>query len=158
MATPIFELPLDSPNATKRFAERLGSHLRPGDTLLLEGEIGAGKTHFARSLIQSIQTTPEDVPSPTFTIIQTYVTRLGDVIHADLYRISAPDEIHELGLLDAFGTQICLVEWPDRLGPEAPSEALTLRFRHGDKEDLRLLAMFGDQDTWTPRVEDFAHV
>ena len=60
--------------------------LKPGDTVLLEGDIGAGKTHIARQLIQSLQDRPEDVPSPTFTLIQTYDTRAGEIWHADLYR------------------------------------------------------------------------
>jgi tRNA threonylcarbamoyladenosine biosynthesis protein TsaE len=157
MVAPLFDLTLNDPEETRRFAARIAGCLRPGDTLLLEGEIGAGKTHFARSLIQSIQTPPEDVPSPTFTLIQTYDTTRGEVVHADLYRLSGPDEIAELGLQDAFGAQICLVEWPDRLGPDAPKSALTLRFEQGADPDTRRLTAFGDADTWAVRVGRVEH-
>ena len=158
MVALLLDLILDSPEATRRFAARIGACLRPGDTILLEGEIGAGKTHFARTLIQSVQTTPEHVPSPTFTLIQSYDTARGEIIHADLYRLSGPEEIAELGLLDAFGTQICLVEWPDRLGPDAPATALTLRFEPGEGPDTRRITAHGDRHFWADRVGDLAHV
>ncbi|WP_375174034.1 tRNA (adenosine(37)-N6)-threonylcarbamoyltransferase complex ATPase subunit type 1 TsaE [Pseudooceanicola sp.] len=117
-----------SPDSTGELARRIGAGLTPGSTLLLEGPVGAGKTHFARALIQSLLLTPEDVPSPTFTLVQTYDGRDGEIWHADLYRLTSPDEVIELGLEEAFDTAICLVEWPDRLGPLAPPGALTLRF------------------------------
>lgn len=113
-------------DATADAGARLGPELRPSDVILLEGSLGTGKTHFARALIQSILVTPEDVPSPTFTLIQEYDTRRGPVWHADLYRVSAPSGLDELGLIDAFDNAICLVEWPDRLGPMAPDDALTI--------------------------------
>jgi tRNA threonylcarbamoyladenosine biosynthesis protein TsaE len=70
------------------FAAALGKSLRCGDILLLEGHIGAGKSFFARSLIQSVQDIPEEVPSPTFTLVQTYDTQIGEIWHADLYRLT----------------------------------------------------------------------
>ena len=158
MAAPLLDLMLDDPAATHDFAARIAQCLRPGDTLLLEGDIGAGKTHFARSLIQSVQREPEDVPSPTFTLIQSYDTTRGEMIHADLYRLSGPDEIAELGLWEAFGTRICLVEWPDRLGAEAPEAAITLRFEPGPDPDSRRLTAFGDPEIWAARVGGMAHV
>ena len=88
----------------------------------------AGKTHFARNLIQSLMAEPEDVPSPTFTLVQAYDTPSGEIWHCDLYRLSAAEEVDELGLTEAFDTAICLVEWPDKLGPLAPRGALTLTF------------------------------
>ena len=69
---------------TADLARKLGQHLEVGDVILLVGEIGAGKSFFARSLIQSVQQIVEDVPSPTFTLIQTYSTKLGEIWHADL--------------------------------------------------------------------------
>ena len=98
MIRPPLTLTLRSADATARLAERLGALLHPGDCLLLDGPIGAGKTHFARALIQSLMDVPEDVPSPTFTLVQTYDTGAGELWHADLYRLSSPDEIEELGL------------------------------------------------------------
>ncbi|KAA2315466.1 tRNA (adenosine(37)-N6)-threonylcarbamoyltransferase complex ATPase subunit type 1 TsaE [Pseudooceanicola sediminis] len=122
------DLTLVSPDATCGFAQRLGSGLSTGDVLLLSGGIGAGKTHFARCLIQSLLTLPEDVPSPTFTLVQEYDTRKGPLWHADLYRLTDPLEAIELGLEDAFEQAICLIEWPDRLGDLAPMAALRIDF------------------------------
>ncbi len=107
-------------------AARIGSYLRPGDCVLLEGPVGAGKSFFARALIQSAQTVPEDVPSPTFTLVQTYDTRLGEVWHADLYRLGHVDELAELGLEEAFDGAITLIEWPERLGEVRPARFLRL--------------------------------
>ena len=113
-------------DATARFAVALGQGLHPGDVILLDGPVGAGKTHFARSLIQSLLEVVEDVPSPTFTLVQAYDTRLGPLWHADLYRLSMDNEIDELGLIEAFDDAICLIEWPDRLGPMRPTHALSI--------------------------------
>lgn len=113
-------------DATARWAVALGKTLLPGDVILLSGPVGAGKTHFARALIQSLLISPEDVPSPTFTLVQTYDTQAGPIWHADLYRIATDTEIDELGLIDAFDEAICLIEWPDRLGALEPAEAMTL--------------------------------
>ncbi len=113
---------------TAAVAARIGAALNSGDTLLLQGDIGAGKSFFARALIQSLQDIPEDVPSPTFTLVQTYDTQSGEIWHADLYRLNDPSEADELGLIDAFSTAICLIEWPDRLGNSTPKNALTLTF------------------------------
>lgn len=115
--------------ATAALGERLAGLLRPGDTVLLEGPIGAGKSHLARALIRARLGRMEDVPSPTFTLVQTYDAPECDIWHADLYRLSHPDEVLELGLEDAFSTAICLVEWPDRLGSHIPPLALRLRLQ-----------------------------
>lgn len=112
--------------ATERLGRILAAHLRPGDTILLAGTIGAGKTHLARALIRARLDAPEDVPSPSFTLVQTYDAPGGAIWHADLYRLSHPDEVAELGLEAAFDTAICLVEWPDRLGRATPPGAMTL--------------------------------
>lgn len=125
-------------DATAALARRMADVLRPGDCLLLEGQIGAGKTHFARALIQSVQSPPEDVPSPTFTLVQVYDTQIGEIWHCDLYRLTQPDELAELGLQEAFETAICLIEWPDRLADMTPPDALHLRFLvDADDPDIR---------------------
>lgn len=115
---------LPDDTATTRLGALLAGLVHPGDTLLLHGPIGAGKTHLARALIQARLGRKEDVPSPSFTLVQTYTADDADIWHADLYRLSHPDEVLELGLEDAFTTAICLVEWPDRLGKAAPANAL----------------------------------
>ena len=148
---------LSSADHTAALAVRLGACLKPGDTLLLEGPIGAGKTHFARSLIQSRLPLPEDVPSPTFTLVQTYDADGVEIWHADLYRLTSPDDVVELGLVDAFETAICLVEWPDCLGTLAPQNALTLRFAQGTSEDERDLLLQWTAPEWDSRLDGVLH-
>lgn len=109
--------------ATDRLGTWLADRLRAGDCLLLSGPIGAGKSHLARALIRARLGRFEDVPSPTFTLVQTYQADV-EIWHADLYRLSHPDEVLELGLDEAFSTAICLIEWPDRLGKLAPKNAV----------------------------------
>lgn len=139
-----------SVDQTTAWARRIGSVLTAGDTLLLEGPIGAGKTHFARSLIQSKLTEPEDVPSPTFTLIQTYETPGCEIWHADLYRLNLVDEVVELGLSEAFDTAICLIEWPDRLGDLAPKSALHIALSMDvDDPDLRHMTFRAAPGTWS---------
>ena len=116
----------NGPLETKALAIRIRENLQNGDIVLLKGEIGAGKSHFARSLIQAAMDKVEDVPSPTFTLVQTYDTIVGSIWHADLYRLSDQSEVFELGLIDAFGNDIVLIEWPDRLGYLEPQDALTI--------------------------------
>lgn len=134
-----FEVTVGRLEETAALAQRLGAILRPGDVILLDGQIGAGKTHFARALIQSLLDVPEDVPSPTFTLVQEYETRNGPLWHADLYRLTDPDELIELGVDEAFETAICLFEWPDRLGEMTPNAALMIRFVVGAGEEERTL-------------------
>ena len=123
--TPItLDLPTEAD--TTHLGQALAQVLGAGDCVLLEGSIGAGKSHLARALIRALRDADEDVPSPTFTLVQTY-PGAPDIWHADLYRLTHPDEVHELGLEAAFDTAICLIEWPDRLGDYAPENPIRLR-------------------------------
>lgn len=124
---PPLTLHLADAEATTRLGQWFAARLRAGDCLLLEGPIGAGKSHFARALIQARLGRAEDVPSPTFTLVQTYQADV-ELWHADLYRLTHPDEVLELGLDMAFDAAICLIEWPDRLGAHRPDGAMRLRF------------------------------
>ncbi|GAW35719.1 tRNA threonylcarbamoyladenosine biosynthesis protein TsaE [Roseovarius sp. A-2] len=146
-------LTLASPDATCAFAQALGSRLSAGDVLLLSGGVGAGKTHFARCLIRALLLTPEDVPSPTYTLVQTYPGTPCEIWHADLYRLSDPTEVIELGLTEAFESAIALVEWPDRLGDLTPSGAIALDFTPGAAEDTRHLSLTWSDPRWTTRLK-----
>lgn len=134
-------IPLAGEASTRALASCLAPRLRAGDCILLEGPIGAGKTAFARSLIRSRLGDDEaEVPSPTFTLVQSYETPGLDIWHCDLYRLGDPAELAELGIEDAFETALCLIEWPDRLGPLEPEGALRLilaagRVRHSVRAD-----------------------
>lgn len=125
--------------ATDRLAARLAPRLRAGDCILLHGPVGAAKTSFARSLIRARLGRMEDVPSPSFTLVQVYEDDGTEIWHADLYRLSHPDQVLELGLTDAFATAICLVEWPDRLGVLSPPDAVNIALSiHGEGRLARL--------------------
>ena len=106
---------------TAAFGARLAKQLRAGQLVMLEGPLGVGKTALARAIIRSLPNPgggivpDEEVPSPTFTLVQTYEKALGPVAHADLYRLSDPDAVWELGLEEILCEGLCLVEWPDRL-------------------------------------------
>ncbi len=138
---------LPSPEATQKLAERIAPILGVGDVILLQGHIGAGKTHFARSIIQSLIPDQRDVPSPTFTLVQTYDAPDFEIWHCDLYRLTSPDEALELGLDDAFEDALCLIEWPDRLAEEIPDGALVLTFDAPD-QDSRTLVAETDNPRW----------
>lgn len=102
---------------TESLAGRLAAILRGGDVVFLHGDLGAGKTTLARALIRALCDTPGmDVPSPTFTLVQTYDADAGTIWHFDLYRMTTPDDVWELGWEDAMDHGIVLVEWPERLG------------------------------------------
>lgn len=121
--------------------------------LLLEGQIGAGKTHFARALISARLARVgrhEDIPSPSFTLVQTYEADV-EIWHADLYRLSHPDEAIELGLDDAFETAICLIEWPERLAEYRPEGALVLQFELADHGRARQVTLQGSA-AWQARL------
>lgn len=131
---------------TAAFARALAPELAAGDTLLLDGPVGAGKSHFARALIRArLQNPAEDVPSPTFTLVQAY-DGTPPIWHSDLYRLTDAAEIDELGLTEALPDAITLIEWPDRM--EDVSGALTLHLRPDTDPDLRQIRLIGDPVHW----------
>ena len=122
------ELVLPSLNATEALARRVGQLLRPGDAVLLSGPLGAGKSAFARALLRDlVGDTALEVPSPSFTLVQSYETPRGVVHHYDLWRVQPGPDLRELGLDDAF-RDMTLIEWPDRLGLHIPDDALAITF------------------------------
>lgn len=152
-------LSLPDEEASRRFGARLAPLLGPGDTVLLEGRLGAGKTHLARAIIQARLGAAgrfEEVPSPTYTLVQTYSDGAVEILHADLYRLGDASELVELGLGEAFHDGIVLVEWPDRLGLEAPKDALTLRIE--PEGDGRRLMAFSPASRWSKIAAAFRSV
>ncbi len=137
MAEPDQVVDLPDLVATERLASAVAALACPGDAILLEGPLGAGKTAFARAFLRALTDDPAlEVPSPSFTLLQTYDTRIGAVHHLDLWRLDGPGGLAELGWDDAAG-DLVMVEWPDRLGALRPDHALTLQLFLGLGEARR---------------------
>lgn len=133
--------------ATAGLAASVADLARPGDTVLLEGPLGAGKTAFARAFLRAAAGDPGlEVPSPTFTLVQSYPTPRGTVHHYDLWRLDGPGSLAELGW-DEARDDIVLVEWPDRLGVLRPPDALTIALQIAG-EDVRHATLSG----WPDRI------
>lgn len=119
-------LELADEDASRTLGEDIAAILAPGDVIALEGDLGMGKTTLARAVIRALAGDPAlEVPSPTFTLVQAYPARLP-AQHFDLYRLSSPDELEELGFLEAAREGVVLVEWPERAGGHLPADAVTV--------------------------------
>ncbi|MCF8473258.1 MAG: tRNA (adenosine(37)-N6)-threonylcarbamoyltransferase complex ATPase subunit type 1 TsaE [Emcibacter sp.] len=156
MQTLLVEIILDDLTATKKFATVFAPLLRKGDVVALDGALGAGKTELCRSVIHALDLS-DDVPSPTFNLVQIYEPKADDNItpviwHMDLYRLESPEEAFELGIEDAFDQAVSLIEWPSRLGPYLPQGFLTLRLEIGHNGEARILKILGD-DLWKNRLK-----
>ena len=152
--TVTLELALPSLAATEALARRVGLLLRLGDAVLLSGPLGAGKSAFARALLRGMAGDPAlEVPSPSFTLVQSYDTPRGMVHHYDLWRVEPGPDLRELGLDDAL-RDIALIEWPDRLGFHAPTDALGITFTPGP-DDARRALLSGWPDR-LPQLMDLA--
>ncbi len=129
MAPPAHTLTLDDLDATEALGRAVAGALRPGDSVLLDGPLGAGKTSLARALLRTACRDPAlEVPSPTYTLVQGYDSPLGPILHFDLWRLDGPAALDELGW-DEAREAIVLVEWPDRLGALRPADALAIDLR-----------------------------
>ena len=113
---------------TRTLAGQIADLAEPGDLIALWGDLGSGKTAFARGLITAL-TGETEVPSPTFSLVQTYDAPAFVIWHFDLYRLDQPRDVLELGFDDALNDDLVLVEWPERLGDYLPGDRLDLRFR-----------------------------
>ena len=127
--------------ATAALAGEIAALVRPGDVIALAGGLGCGKTTFARAFIRTLATLngegdpDEEVPSPTFTMVQIYERRPAPIWHFDLYRVERPEESYELGIEEAFESAISLVEWPQNLGRLLPAERLDLDLEFSGESD-----------------------
>ena len=128
-----------SPEQTRRIGMRLGALLNPGDVICLQGDLGAGKTTFARALIQALGHKGR-VKSPTYGLLESYQTGGFNILHLDLYRIEAPGELDFLGLRDLFDNKsILLIEWPEKGGEFIPRADLLMQF--GEDNEQRFVAL-----------------
>lgn len=137
--------------ATERLAAALAPHLAPGDTLALAGPLGAGKTAFARALIGTRLAAlgrAEEVPSPSYTLVQSYDLDGTELWHADLYRLGAASELAELGLEEAFARAIVLVEWAERLCGHLPPRHLSLALAFSPREGARIATLAAAGPGW----------
>ena len=109
-------------NDTEIFAKKIAKTIKNGDVLCIFGNLGAGKTVFAREIIRFLSKNINlEVPSPTFTLVQTYETDIAPIFHFDLYRIEDPEELFELGWEEALSEGISIIEWPEKAGHYLPS-------------------------------------
>jgi tRNA threonylcarbamoyladenosine biosynthesis protein TsaE len=133
--------------ATEAFAAKVARFARVGDAILLAGPLGAGKTAFARAFLRAATGDPAlEVPSPSFTLVQSYDCRDFRAHHFDLWRLDGPGSLVELGW-DESRDNLVLVEWPDRLGHLRPDDALAIDFAHGN-DDARTATLSG----WPDRI------
>ena len=137
--------------ATCRLGRALAARARPGDVIALRGGLGAGKTTLARAFVRALTGPDEEVPSPTFTLVQVYDTEAGRVWHFDLYRLDVPDDAIELDIDDAFADGISLIEWPDRLGGLLPAARLDLTLEEGGPDGARR-ALLTPSPAWADRL------
>lgn len=156
--TPTFplitEIQLPHIQDTDVSARLLAGLLQSGDVVALWGSLGVGKSTLARALIQSLCGADTDVPSPTFTLVQSYTAPDFEIWHMDLYRLCAPEDAFELGIEDAFYDCVSLIEWPDKLGGYLPLNRLDAVLTLDSDTDRRALTLYGDTD-WASRLKEF---
>jgi tRNA threonylcarbamoyladenosine biosynthesis protein TsaE len=146
------DLLLPDEHATEALGAAIAGYLRPGDAVCLYGPLGAGKTTLARGLIRALTTPGEEVPSPTFTLVQFYMGRSLQLAHFDLYRLERPDEAYEIGLDDALEDGAVLIEWPERLEGRLPADRLDIVLGIEDEARRARLTSHG---TWEGRPLEF---
>jgi tRNA threonylcarbamoyladenosine biosynthesis protein TsaE len=130
---PPATLTLADEAATQALGRALGAVLRAGEAICLTGPLGAGKSTLARALVRALTTPAEDVPSPTFTLVQFYEGARLNVAHFDLDRLSSPDEAYEIGLDEALEDGAALIEWPERLEGDLPRDRLDVEIALSDR-------------------------
>jgi tRNA threonylcarbamoyl adenosine modification protein YjeE len=152
--TARWSLDLADESATVALARFIAGEVRSGDLITLSGDLGAGKTTFARSLIRVLAADPWlEIPSPTFTLMQVYDTSFGRIVHADLYRINGPDELAELGWDEAAEDALVIVEWPERARNVLAADRLDITFQlPPDASEGRRIASLRGYGNWRQRL------
>jgi tRNA threonylcarbamoyladenosine biosynthesis protein TsaE len=135
---------------TEAIAAALGEMLRVGDLVVLVGDLGAGKTTFAKGVARGLGVT-EPVTSPTFTIVQEYNGRVP-IAHVDVYRLDRLQELHDLGFEEMLDARVVLVEWGDMIGPVLPGERLEVRLAMTDDPDERTIELVASGPGWASRI------
>ncbi len=135
---------------TTTFGARLGTILKPGDVVCLDGPLGVGKSTLARGLIRALSSA-DDIPSPTFTLVETYEAEVGDIWHFDLYRLEIQRDVWELGFEDALESGISIIEWPGKIEGLLPAEAIRLDLKV-QPNGCRLLHLVAP-DPWMPALK-----
>lgn len=155
-----FKLSQISESDLGQFCQLMAFWLNPGDTITLTGDLGAGKTTFARMLLRALLQDPAlEVPSPTFTLVQYYDCERFRIAHADLYRLNSRDEFDELGLAEISKNSVAIIEWPDRAETALPDKRYDITLRDCADPDLRDLEMTatGGNDTKPERLQRLHH-
>ena len=146
------EYALPDAKATERFGAAIAQLLRPGDVVALIGDLGAGKTTLTRGLIRALRGEETDVPSPTYTLVQTYEAPNYLLWHFDLYRVEDSHELMELGWTET-ASGVAIVEWPDRAGGFLPPQRLDIRLETIGDHRRAILEPFGED--WQTRLNGF---
>jgi tRNA threonylcarbamoyladenosine biosynthesis protein TsaE len=125
--------------ATADLGATIARLLQTGDAVCLFGDLGAGKSTFARGLVRALTTPDEDVPSPTFTLVQTYEAGAMTLAHFDLYRLTSAAEAYEIGVEEALDDGCAIIEWPERLDGDLPADRLDIELSvEGDGRRARI--------------------
>ncbi len=155
-SSSIVNLALPDLAATQRLGAVLSRRLAVGDVVALHGDLGAGKTELARAIIRAAAGDEAlIVPSPTFTLAETYDTPVGPIWHFDLYRLDSPEQVWELGFEEALSGGISLIEWPERIGTLLPAKRLdvTLSITQGEARAVAVAA----GSAWVDRLAQVTH-
>lgn len=145
---------VDEPG-TARLGAAIADALRPGEAVCLSGPLGAGKSTLARALVRRLTTPQEEVPSPTFTLVQFYEGPRLKVAHFDLYRLSNPDEAYEIGLDEALDEGAAVIEWPERLAGRLPPDRLAVEIALAENDDTGRRVRITPHGAWEGRELGF---
>jgi tRNA threonylcarbamoyladenosine biosynthesis protein TsaE len=141
--------------ATARLGAAIAARLREGEAVCLWGPLGAGKSTLARALVRALTRPDEEVPSPTFTLVQFYEGPRLAVAHFDLYRLTDPDEAYEIGLDEALDVGAAVIEWPERLGGGLPGDRLDIEIGYADEDEGGRIVRLTPHGAWEGRGLEF---